>query len=296
MVKTSIHFLLLLVSTAILFLACNGGIGAGGVDPLDSSRAWGGASGPTYTVAYVSNVDTDGNGYSGSMPTDDGRYAQGQNVTVKGIGGFIYDGYTFMGWNTLADGTGTALAAGTTFSMGSANVLLYAQWSPSMYTVTYHGNGNAGGNPPVDENTYAWEGTATVLGNVNGLFAYANFVGWNTAADGSGTTWQPGLTMMMTANVDLYAIWYVGTVHTLTYDLNGGTGTVPVNANLYAPGQTVQVVPGQSLSGPEGKPFWLDWNTIPDGSGTTYLGAPSYTSTFVMGSADVILYAIYYVD
>ena len=53
-------------------------------------------------------------------------------------------GYTFGGWNTKADGTGTAYAAGA--QVKAANVVptettLYAQWSANTYRVIYNGNG-----------------------------------------------------------------------------------------------------------------------------------------------------------
>ena len=40
------------------------------------------------------------------------------------------DGYTFAGWNTLADGTGTSYSAGGSISI-SANTTLYAKWTDS---------------------------------------------------------------------------------------------------------------------------------------------------------------------
>jgi len=38
-------------------------------------------------------------------------------------------GYTFSGWNTSANGSGTAYSAGSAFAMGSANSTLFAQWT-----------------------------------------------------------------------------------------------------------------------------------------------------------------------
>jgi uncharacterized repeat protein (TIGR02543 family) len=38
------------------------------------------------------------------------------------------DGYTFAGWNTKADGTGTAYADGAPYKFESTDVVLYAQW------------------------------------------------------------------------------------------------------------------------------------------------------------------------
>lgn len=47
-------------------------------------------------------------------------------------------GYTFLGWNTKSDGTGTGYSAGNSVSVGAnATVTLYAQWKINNYDVTY---------------------------------------------------------------------------------------------------------------------------------------------------------------
>ncbi|HYA87693.1 MAG TPA: InlB B-repeat-containing protein [Nitrospirota bacterium] len=76
-------------------------------------------------------------------------------------------------------------------------------------TVTYNGNGNAGGNVPIDLTNYEQGQTVTVLDNTGNLVKTgASFGGWNTLADGSGTFYIPGQTFTMgAANVTLYAIW-----------------------------------------------------------------------------------------
>lgn len=52
--------------------------------------------------------------------------ARPTNLTANS---FTYSGYTFAGWNTAANGTGTAVADGASFSFTSDTVL-YAQWTP----------------------------------------------------------------------------------------------------------------------------------------------------------------------
>jgi uncharacterized repeat protein (TIGR02543 family) len=51
--------------------------------------------------------------------------------TALTANGFTYTGYTFAGWNTAANGSGTAYANGATYAFTS-NTTLYAQWAPSM--------------------------------------------------------------------------------------------------------------------------------------------------------------------
>ena len=54
------------------------------------------------------------------------------------------DGYTFNGWNTADDGSGTNYAAGATY-LTNAAVTLYAKWAPVNYTATFAtGNDNTG--------------------------------------------------------------------------------------------------------------------------------------------------------
>ncbi len=92
-----------------------------------------------YTVTY------DGNGATGNVPVDSGSYVQTQKVTLPaGAGGLTYDGYTFVGWQTKADGSGVAYAPGTTFEMPANNVTLYALWAGGYAYVVNQNSGSAG--------------------------------------------------------------------------------------------------------------------------------------------------------
>jgi uncharacterized repeat protein (TIGR02543 family) len=74
------------------------------------------------------------NGGSGSMPEQTSCTAQ--NLTMNS---FTRTGYTFSGWNTEANGSGTAYTNGASYSF-SSSATLYAQWrcisNPSAPTVT----------------------------------------------------------------------------------------------------------------------------------------------------------------
>jgi len=80
-----------------------------------------------YSVVYQGNGAT-----SGSVPVDTTHYKTGQTVTVLGNTGSLkkVGGY-YLGWNTKADGSGTTYTQGKTFSIGSANVTLHAEWAVS---------------------------------------------------------------------------------------------------------------------------------------------------------------------
>jgi formylglycine-generating enzyme required for sulfatase activity len=86
---------------------------------------WGSSS---FSVAY------DGNGYTGGgAPTDSQSYPTGQAVTVLANSGSLKKtGSYFGGWNTAANGSGTGYASGASFTMGTSNVTLYAQWTADL--------------------------------------------------------------------------------------------------------------------------------------------------------------------
>src|SRR5215472_3308031 len=102
------------------------------------------------------------------------------------------------------------------------------------FTVTYNGNGSTGGSVPVDSTAYANGAQVTVKGNSGSLAkAGATFGFWNTAANGTGTEYDPGNKFAITSNVTLYAQWYI------TDGLsNGGVTahyTFSYNENLKSP-------------------------------------------------------------
>ena len=81
----------------------------------------------TYTFTYNGNTNT-----SGNVPTDGSSpYESGSSVAVLGNSGspvLAKTGYTFAGWNTEANGSGTPYIQGNTLTI-NADTILYAQWT-----------------------------------------------------------------------------------------------------------------------------------------------------------------------
>lgn len=95
-----------------------------------------------YTVKYNGNGAT-----SGSTASSTHTYNSAKTLTANG---FTRAGYTFTGWNTKADGTGTAYAnqasvKNLTTAAGST-VTLYAQWSVVNYSISYNLKGGSASN------------------------------------------------------------------------------------------------------------------------------------------------------
>ena len=224
---------------------------------------------PTYTVSY------DGNGSTGgTAPTDGASYTSGQTVTTaSNTGSLVKAGYTFAGWNTASDGSGTNYTTGSgTFSI-TANTTLYAKWTAvPTYTVSYDGNGSTGGTAPTDGASYTSGQTVTTANNTGSLVkAGYTFAGWNTALDGNGTDYAAGSgTFSIIENTTLYAKWTAVPTYTVSYDGNGSTGgTAPTDGASYTSGQTVTTASNTGSLVKAGYTF-AGWNTASDGSGTNY--------------------------
>ena len=189
-----------------------------------------------------------------------------------------WTGHTFSSWNTSPDGTGTSFSPGDTFTI-DADTVLYAIWTADTYTVSYNANGGSGA-PATQTKNYGepLNLSSTVPSRTN-----YDFVEWNTAADGTGTSYQPEDEYTANAALTLYAIW-VATVYTVTYDANGH-GTAPA-AQTKSPGGNVTVASAISATGCS----FVAWNTKPDATGTRYDPGDTYSA-----DADVTLYAIWVV-
>lgn len=246
---------------------------------------------PKCTLTY------DGNGGTGYLVDDRSPYYLGDTITVipndYHVGGilrhaFVKSGYTFTTWNTKADGTGIDYDGGDTFAI-TANTTLYAQWEEvEMFTVTY--DAQMGGATITDSGSpYASGSTVAVLNNPFTKPGYS-FEGWMALIGGasSGPIYDGGETFTIVGNTELVAQWVEnpsGETYTVTYNANGGTGTLVDSNSPYASGSTVYPLPNTFTK--EGQ-FFVTWNTKADGSGDEY--DDSGSDNFVI-SANTTLYA-----
>jgi uncharacterized repeat protein (TIGR02543 family) len=115
--------------------------------------------GNSYSVSYA------GNGKHRRTVPAAANYNYGATETVSGAGSLVRTGYTFTGWNTQADGSGTTYAPGDTLTMETAPVTLYAQWTVNSYSVSYDANEAAETFPHLPRRN-GYGSAVIVLGNV----------------------------------------------------------------------------------------------------------------------------------
>jgi uncharacterized repeat protein (TIGR02543 family) len=95
--------------------------------------------------------------------------------------------------------------------------------------VIYRGNGATAGTAPVDAaSPYAPGATVTVLGAGSLVKTGFAFAGWNTAPDGSGTTYAAVSSFAITGSTYLYAQWFAQP-YTVTFNSNNGSPADPAS-------------------------------------------------------------------
>ena len=175
-------------------------------------------------------------------------------------------GDSFLGWT---------INRGLPFNPGTkitTNYVLYAKVGNSTgYSVTYNANATGATGSVTDTEKYAKGAEATVMSNSfrNGDMV---FLGWNTKADGTGTTYYPNGTIKVTDNMDLYARWGdVASTVQLTYHSNFAPDQTKTVNGIANNGQITVAAYDNTLGllAREGYTF-AGWNTEADGTGRTF--------------------------
>jgi uncharacterized repeat protein (TIGR02543 family) len=235
-----------------------------------------------WKVQAPTDLSFNGNGStSGSTASQ-----RASSSTTLNPNGFVRDGYTFLNWNTAANGTGTSYNSSYTYSFAEG-LTLYATWSRNL-SISYSANGATSGDTPTAQSYYVGGPRLTVSNNLGNL-ARTGFtlVGWNTAPNGTGTAYAiGGANAAFSNDTTLYAQW-LGATYSVLYTGNGNTSGTAPSGQSYTFGNSGITLrfnsgalarTGYSLNG---------WNTQPDGSGTAF----AESATGVTFAADTVLFA-----
>lgn len=190
---------------------------------------------------------------------------------------FIRDGYTFVGWNTKADGSGISYKNNECVKFNE-NLTLYAQWVENENVVTF--NSNDGKNSIVTQQVPDNISTK-LMENIFSRDGY-KFGGWNINADGSGMLYVDGEEININDDLILYAQW-IPVTYKLTFNSNGGIGTMEDQVFTY----DVSSVLDDLKFSKDGYIF-KEWNTKADGTGYSYNNKES-----IKISGNITLFAIW---
>ena len=196
---------------------------------------------------------------------------------------FTRAGYTFTGWSTTAGGSVTHADAQAVAFI--ADITLFAVWSANNYGITYFPNGAGSGAVPSDTTVYNIGQNIVIRSNSGSLARTGyTFGGWNTAANGSGFTYNSGDSVTMGAqSISVFAIWLPNS-YTIDYNNNGATGSAArsgssVTSDSYTTASTAVTLPGVGTLAKTGYTF-AGWATSP--SGTVLAGTFTTTSNVTL--------------
>ena len=232
------------------------------------------------TVQY--KVKFDGNeSTSGSMDTQTITYGSGTKLTANA---FKRKGYSFNGWNTKADGSGTSYsnkADGSTLLEKSGTITLYAQWKKTKYTITYKLNGGKNNSSNPD----SYKITTSTIKLKNPTRKGYKFAGWYS--DKKCTKKVTQIKKGSTGNKTLYAKW---TAHkyTIKFDGNGSTSGSMDKLKNRKYGRTYTLTANAYKK--KGYTF-TGWNTKKDGSGKSYKNKAEIKNLTSKSGGTVTLYA-----
>ncbi len=166
---------------------------------------------PGVLVVYDKNTD-DPNCVGSLHGSTSPELLKGSEYTLADISnpvaGLTFPLHKFVEWNTEPDGSGTGYQAGDTIIV-TETITLYAIWENieqevTFYTVNFDANGGEGEMAPETDVPANGSITAPECGFTRSGYL---FDGWNTAADGSGTTYKKWDDITVEANLTLCAMW-----------------------------------------------------------------------------------------
>lgn len=170
---------------------------------------------PLPVTQYDAILKYDGNGdgdtVTGVPASQSTKVDENKSATFTVANGTpVREGYTFKGWNTAANGSGTSYKAGDKIQVKSnTTTTRYAQWEEKAeeITVTYDPNFTGSAEQPVDYTTTAGS-DYTVLENRFIAPDNKHFVSWNTEPDGTGEPYAANDVIEAIArSLTLYAQW-----------------------------------------------------------------------------------------
>lgn len=182
-------------------------------------------------------------------------------------------GYTFTGWNGA-------------FTNVYSDTIIAAQWKANSYSVSFDSNSGEG---VMEDQEFTYDQAKALSLNAFTKLGYT-FTGWNTAADGTATSFVDkqevlNLSSLNGATIPLFAQWRANS-YQIVFDANSGEGFMGEQALTYDTTSNLH----DNLFVKRGYRF-AGWNTEPDGSGKTYHNKQAVLNLAAEDGSEVTLYA-----
>ena len=228
----------------------------------------------TLTAVWGCVLSFDANGGEGSAMSSVDAIV-GATVNLPACT-YTRTGYSTIGWSDSSSGT----TAVTTYAP-TQDTTLYVVWTArTVYTVSFNGNGADSGS--MDSLQLTDDVTGTIPANGFTRDGYS-FVGWATSSTGSATKYEGDPITVSNSDIELYAVWSALPTHSVTFDANGGEGSMSPLIIVEGGSGTI---PACSFT-MEGYTC-IGWATDSEATAAEYVKGDSISIT-----SDIVLYAIW---
>ena len=247
---------------------------------------------PTDTLFAQWTANSNQITFNGNNATSGSMLAQGLNTGVTAnlnANQFERTGYTFAGWNTLANGLGDNFANQASYTMGpNVSYELFAKWTANTYTITLDTQNGAGGDAT---RTATFDSAMPTPNNTAPTRTGFTFNGYFNQTNGNGTKYynanmSSARNFDLTSNTTLFASWTADTF-TITLNPSGGSGgdatrTATFGVALPTPNSNAPSRSGYAFSG---------YYSEPNGAGIIYYNNLMQSQRNFELTADTTLYA-----
>ncbi len=197
-----------------------------------------------------------------------GGGGRGSSYGYSGSGQGIRANATAGASNTGGGGGGTDPEDYNAGAGGSGIVVLRYVAALNIKTITFNSNQT----PSSTSTQSVTSGISTPLTANSFTRSGYVFSGWNTAADGSGTNYADSANITTSNDLTLFAKWTAGVNKTVTFNANGGSGTM---ADQVA-GSATALTPNTFIRSGY---LFTGWNTVSGGTGYSYSDNASFPFT-----------------
>ena len=218
---------------------------------------------------YIINFDAQG----GTVSSSTKSVVYGQAIGALPVP--TKTNYTFLGWNTVSDGSGSFYSSSENYTVGG-NTTLYAIWRGNSYLVSFNTQG--GTVSSTTKNVIYNELIGELPVPVKSGYS---FVGWYREANMSGGLFTATTTYSLTENIVLVASWSANS-YLITFNNQGGQSATSSKAVVY--NSVIGALPAPVKEGH----IFSSWNTQVDGLGSVYSSSTTYQI-----AGNVTLYAQY---
>ena len=227
----------------------------------------------TYTVSYNANGGTD------APASQTKTHGVAMTITTSEP---VREGYSFLGWSTSSTATTATWSAGGSYTTNASDTL-YAVWVQNTFIVSYNANGGTGAPASQTKNG----GVTLVLSKTKPTRTGYTFAGWGTSSTATTVSYAAGANYTTDASIKLYAIW-TAHVCTITYNLNGGSGSISDQTHTCGTATTL------TTTKPTKDDYsFLGWSTSSSATKAAYLAGRSYTNTNHADGDIITLYAVW---